>query len=218
MNGIGVVTEDAALGARIRDSLVEGGLDIAFETSALDLAAPAVGFDLIVVQGPLRAREGSPLAAVADSLPGRRLVACAPRTDARAIRWAVDHGADGVVWDHDLEVSLALTVRAVCAGQLVVPREVRRRIIPPDLTTREKQVLSLVVMGLSNGEIASKLYVSESTVKSHLGSAFRKLDVRSRAEAAQLVADPSEGFGTGILAITEPVLARRRARPPGTES
>jgi DNA-binding NarL/FixJ family response regulator len=77
---------------------------------------------------------------------------------------------------------------------------------PPELTMREKQVLSLVVMSLSNGEIARQLYLTESTVKSHLGTAFRKLGVRSRAEAARLVADPERGFGTGILAITGPKL------------
>jgi two-component system, NarL family, response regulator DesR len=99
-------------------------------------------------------------------------------------------------------VSLVATVRAVHAGQLVVPPELRRQVDRPDLTMREKQTLSLVVLGLSNGEIASKLFVTEHTVKSHLSAAFRKLGVSSRAEAARVIADPSEGLGVGILAIT----------------
>jgi hypothetical protein len=58
--------------------------------------------------------------------------------------------------------------------------------------------------------MAQKLFLSENTVKSHLNTAFRKLGVRSRAEAARLIADPDEGLGTGILAVTAPGLARGR--------
>ncbi len=167
--------------------------------------------DAVIVIGPLRSREGSDIAAVRELLPVTPLVACAPSADPRDVRWAVDKGADGVVWDSRLAEVLMPTLQCVIAGQLVVPGDARRQTHPPELTTREKQVLSLVVMGLSNGEIARQLYLTESTVKSHLGTAFRKLGVRSRAEAARLVADPERGFGTGILAITSPGLSSRKA-------
>jgi DNA-binding NarL/FixJ family response regulator len=164
--------------------------------------------DVVIIAGALRARGGSSdLSDARELLPGTPIVALAPLADPRAVRWAVDKGADGVVWETRIEDALRPTVEAVCAGQLVVPGDARRQTHPPELTTREKQVLSLVVMGLSNGEIAGQLYLTESTVKSHLGTAFRKLGVRSRAEAARLVADPERGFGTGILAITGPALA-----------
>ena len=71
------------------------------------------------------------------------------------------------------------------------------------LSAREKQILGLVVMGLMNSEIAARLFLAESTVKSHLSSAFRKLGVRSRTEASELILDPERGLGTGILAISE---------------
>jgi DNA-binding NarL/FixJ family response regulator len=61
----------------------------------------------------------------------------------------------------------------------------------------------MVVLGLTNGEIAHKLRLSESTVKSHLSSSFTKLGVRSRGEAASLILDPAAGLGTGILVISE---------------
>ena len=74
------------------------------------------------------------------------------------------------------------------------------------LTRREKQILALVIAGLTNAEIAAKLYLAESTVKSHLSSAFSKLGVSSRHEAASLILDPERGRGLGIPPVrAEPI-------------
>ena len=145
--------------------------------------------------------------------PDAGIVVCVPRSAARHVRKAFDAGADGVVWDSELGERLTATISAVASGQIVLPREAWRLIEPPRLTTREKQVLGLVIMGLSNGEIAQKLYLSESTVKSHLSSSFAKLGVRSRAEASRVITDPSEGLGTGILAITPTSSSGPRPQP-----
>ena len=56
-------------------------------------------------------------------------------------------------------------------------------------------------MGYSNSQIADQLFLAESTVKSHLSSAFGKLGVRSRNEAVHLILDPERGLGMGILAL-----------------
>lgn len=112
-------------------------------------------------------------------------------------------GADGLVLEPAVELALAATVDAVSCGQLVLPRTRRAHIAPPPLSAREKQVLGLVVLGLSNGEVAGKLHVAETTVKSHLTSSFRKLGVRSRSEATARLLDPHDGFGLGILSIAE---------------
>jgi orotate phosphoribosyltransferase-like protein len=63
-------------------------------------------------------------------------------------------------------------------------------------------VLQLVAAGLTNGEIADRLYLSESTIKSHLSSSFRRLGVSSRAEAAAAVLDPDNGIATGARLAT----------------
>jgi DNA-binding NarL/FixJ family response regulator len=158
--------------------------------------------DVVVLHLTL-ATEADRLGELRSARPGwARIVVCSPPAGARGVRKAVEQGADGLVWESQIEATLAVTLRAVVAGQIAVPREVWRRVERPELTNREKQTLGLVIMGLSNGEIATRLFVSESTVKSHLSSAFRKLGVRSRAEAARVIADPREGLGTGILAIT----------------
>jgi DNA-binding NarL/FixJ family response regulator len=133
------------------------------------------------------------------------LVVC-PSIERWGVRTALMSGAAGVVLAEDLDSALGPCLRAAQAGQLCVPREHRRQIEPPVLSTREKQILGLVVMGYMNGQIAQQLFLAESTVKSHLSSAFGKLGVRSRNEAVNMILDPERGFGMGILALGgEPV-------------
>ena len=96
-------------------------------------------------------------------------------------------GAQGIVHEHDLERTLGPVVRAVTTGHICVPAEMRHAIEPPALSFRERQVLALAIAGLTNAQIAERVYLSESTVKTHLASAFRQLGVHSRREAAALV-------------------------------
>ncbi len=122
------------------------------------------------------------------------------------IRAALTAGAAGIVLWKDLATTLGPCAQAVQAGQACVPRTQWRQLEPPALSSREKQILGLVVMGYTNGLIAQQLFLAESTVKSHLSSAFRKLGVRSRNEAVNLILDPERGLGMGILALGgEPV-------------
>lgn len=116
-----------------------------------------------------------------------------------AAREAVNNGADGFIYESDIEASLAVVVRAVAAGHVTVPRRLRRTVVRPAFSHREKQVLALVARGYQNREIASRLFLAESTVKSHLGTSFAKLGVRSRKEAAAVLLDPAEGLRPLIL-------------------
>jgi DNA-binding NarL/FixJ family response regulator len=134
------------------------------------------------------------------SLPQTRLVAVMPEDSRRGVRRALEAGADGVVFETKLESTLSLTVRSVIAGQTVVPAAGRLELDRPTLSTREKQVLRMVVDGLSNKSIARELYLAESTVKCHLSSAFSKLGVRSRNEAADLILHSASGHSGGMLA------------------
>ena len=54
------------------------------------------------------------------------------------------------------------------------------------LSTREAEVLALLVLGDSNAEIAEQLYVSHKTVKNHLGAIYERMGVRNRVEAATI--------------------------------
>jgi DNA-binding NarL/FixJ family response regulator len=121
--------------------------------------------------------------------------------ECRGIRAALAAGAAGVVLQGDLSSTLHPCIRAALTGQTCVPRRYWRQIDPPALSSREKQILGLIVMGYSNGQIAEQLFLAESTVKSHLSSAFGKLGVHSRNEAVNLILDPDRGLGMGILAL-----------------
>jgi DNA-binding NarL/FixJ family response regulator len=211
---IGVVLDDERSGAPLRKALADATLRMAFEILAADLenGIPTSAADIILVAGSLRSGPESFFSRIRDRFPDQRLVACIQPDEARDVRWAIVKGADGVVWESEIDATLGITLRAVHLGLIVLPRDLRRQVQPPKLTNREKQTLSLVIMGLTNREIAQRLFLSESTIKSHLNSAFRKLGVGSRSEAARLIADPEEGLGTGILAITGRGLARQKGR------
>ena len=135
------------------------------------------------------------------------VVLLCPDIERWELRAVLAAGAAGIVLHDDIETALRPCLEAVQMGQTCVPRNHWRQIEPPALSAREKQILGLVVMGYTNGQIAGQLFLAESTVKSHLSSAFGKLGVRSRNEAVSLIIDPERGLGMGILALGgEPVM------------
>jgi DNA-binding NarL/FixJ family response regulator len=136
------------------------------------------------------------------SLRAPSLITISPSTTGTGVRRALDAGVDAVVFESELEATLAVAVSAVASGQSVVPREVRASVQSPTLSHRERQVLTFVTHGLTNAQIAEQLFLSESTIKSHLSSAFSKLGVRSRKEAANLFRElepqSTAVIGTGL--------------------
>jgi DNA-binding NarL/FixJ family response regulator len=139
-------------------------------------------------RAPDDSREREPLVIVCNTFESARLSA------------VIAEGVLGVVLIAEAERTLLSTIAAVAAGQICFPRP-RLATARPILSIREKQVIGLVALGLSNSEIAGRLFVAESTVKSHLTSAFSKLGVRSRHEAVDLLLDPESGLGLGFLSL-----------------
>jgi DNA-binding NarL/FixJ family response regulator len=196
-----IVGADGLTRVRVAQLLEAAGYDVVID--APDPAAETDALDAVIVldnaQRPAIAHEVRTLCA---SLPADSLVAVVS-TDLRhgVIQSALGAGARAFVAMDRLDEALLPSLAAALAGQLVLPGGRDRQLLSHVLTSREKQVLGLVVMGMTNGEIAGKLFLAESTVKSHLSSAFSKLGVRSRNEAAATILDPNSGVGTGILTI-----------------
>jgi DNA-binding NarL/FixJ family response regulator len=117
-----------------------------------------------------------------------------------ATRHLLDAGVDGIVAEAELEATVAIALRAVCAGHLSVPRGMRHSVQMPALSHRERQILRLVAAGLTNEEIARRLYLAKSTVAGHLTEVFRRLGVRSRSEAVTMILTGDASLRASILA------------------
>jgi DNA-binding NarL/FixJ family response regulator len=196
-----VVADERFAGHRITAALNAAGLATAeLAGSPAELIERGERPDVVVLACDPSAAEGTAaIRKLAAHLRPARIVVVSLVSSGRGVRQALAAGADGLVYESDLESTLEATTRAVLVGHVSVPRELQRCVIKPAFSHREKQVLARVVDGLANQQIARELFLAESTVKSHLASAFQKLGVRSRKEAAALLTDPEEGLGQTVL-------------------
>jgi DNA-binding NarL/FixJ family response regulator len=176
--------------ARIKATLEEHNTEVELlladgpeETIELELDEEAI---VVLICDVDRPQEMATLRGLRRELREPAIVVVSPAATATGVRRALDGGADAVVFEPELEQTLAVAVSAVESGQSVVPRNMRASVERPAFSHRERQVLSLVSEGLTNAQIAEQLFLSESTIKSHLSSAFAKFGVRSRREAAAL--------------------------------
>jgi DNA-binding NarL/FixJ family response regulator len=127
---------------------------------------------------------------------------------------ALRAGASGFLLKDSPRHDLIAAVRAAAAGDALLAPSVTRRLIeafarrPPEtspspsrlasLTARERDVLLLLARGRSNAEIAAALFVSEATVKTHVGNLLAKLGLRDRVQAVILA------YETGIVIPGDP--------------
>ncbi|SDL83280.1 two component transcriptional regulator, LuxR family [Glycomyces sambucus] len=126
---------------------------------------------------------------------------------------ALRMGASGFLLKDAPPGDLIAAVRIVAAGDALLAPSVTRRLIEECfkarpalrrsarldvLTPREEEVLRLIARGLSNPEIAAALFVSEQTVKTHVGKVFAKLELRDRAQAVVCA------YETGLVTAGDP--------------
>jgi len=197
---VAVCASDAVLGQRISSALARDGHRVVARATVappvLEALDPAA-IDLVVLTCRLEPFTPSrEVGALRSRLPETPLVVVATGFLTSAARRLVRSDVQGLLHETELEAALPATVASVLADQLCVPATLREALAQPVFSHREKQVLELVLAGLTNSEIAARLFLSESTVKSHLASSFRKLGVSSRAEAARRALDPD-----GILEL-----------------
>jgi len=143
------------------------------------------------------AASSSPLRAILREVPAHKVVVVALPEDDRAVLDCARLGVSGYVPREDSLQELVLTIDSVANGQPRCPPRVAAVLLKrvtedggpyqPDLsgrlTAREREILGHIAEGLSNKQIARRLSIRPSTVKNHVHSIMKKLDVRERGEA-----------------------------------
>lgn len=132
--------------------------------------------------------------ALRPSLPDTHFVVLSSMLDPDAVRRAVQAGARGYLLKTASAQELITMIQQVKAGRRVLGPEVtdalianEQRSVPgEDLTQRERQILALMVQGLSNQDIADQMRIAVPTVKFHVTNVLGKLQVDSRTEAVVL--------------------------------
>ncbi|MGY1606018.1 MULTISPECIES: response regulator [unclassified Geodermatophilus] len=140
--------------------------------------------------------------------PEARVLVLTMVADDEAVFAAVQAGALGYVLKGAGQAEIGRALESVAAGQAVYGAEVARRLRAfftagsgvvakpfPELSDREREVLDLIAAGLPNTAIASRLFLSEKTIRNNVTSIFAKLAVRDRAEA--VVRAREAGLGRG---------------------
>jgi DNA-binding NarL/FixJ family response regulator len=124
--------------------------------------------------------------------PGVPLLVFGSQLDLGLAWAALKNGADGFVHAQMHSAQLLRAVEVVQKGELAAPRGLLRYHLSQnenskigDVSARQREILEMVVEGLSNAQIAGRLYLSESTIKQHLRAAYKVLGVRNRTEAAK---------------------------------
>jgi two-component system, NarL family, response regulator LiaR len=132
---------------------------------------------------------------IRQQFPQVQVLALTSFKDGERIKNALEAGAIGYLLKDVSADELARAIRAAHAGRATLSPEAAQSLVetanqPPapglNLTQREREVLGLMIEGLNNTQIAGRLTVSPSTIKSHVSSILAKLGVASRTEAVAL--------------------------------
>ena len=134
------------------------------------------------------------ISALARELPGVKIAMLTVADDSDTVMEALKAGAAGYLLKGVSGAELIAAVKEVYAGHPYASPPVAMRVLSDvaragrtpgaDLTERERSVLDLLAQGLTNAEIARRLFLSEKTVKHHITVILQKLGVRNRVEAA----------------------------------
>jgi two-component system, NarL family, response regulator LiaR len=133
--------------------------------------------------------------AIRQQFPTVQVIAMSSFKEGELIRKALEAGAIGYLLKDVSAEELAIAIRAAHSGRATLSPEATQALVQTtnqphvtgfDLTEREREVLSLMIEGLNNTQIAGKLVVSPSTVKSHVSNILSKLGAASRTEAVTL--------------------------------
>lgn len=190
-----LIAEDQAM---VRGALVallefEGDLEVVAEVPRGDeivAVAQSLRPDVALLDIELPGCDGLTAAAeLCKRLPECRVVIVTTFGRAGYLRRAMDAGAVAFLLKDAPARELATAIRRVMAGERVVDPKLALSALSAGnnpLTPRERQVLAAALNGATVADLASRLFLSEGTVRNHLSVAIQKLGVRNRIEAARL--------------------------------
>jgi NarL family two-component system response regulator LiaR len=163
--------------------------------AAIQLCAEVMP-DVILMDMVLPLMDGATATrAIRQQFPQIQIIVLTSFKEGELIKKALEAGAIGYLLKDVSADDLARAIRSAYAGRATLSPEAAQALVqnsnkPPkpglDLTDRELEVLSLMIEGLNNTQIAGKLTVSPSTIKSHVSNILSKLGVASRTEAVTL--------------------------------
>jgi DNA-binding NarL/FixJ family response regulator len=168
---------------------------------------------VLIIDGDIATVEGtSTIGKVSARSPQTKTLVLVKECDQTALLGFLRNGAKGYLTERTTAVSLKRAIRAVHNGELWVERRMLAAFLQEDaerdggdvttratnvLTPKEQEALSHLVLGCTNKEIAIALDISEKTVKCHLYSIFKKLQVRRRSEAVAFALTNTKHHGNG---------------------
>ena len=152
--------------------------------------------DVILMDMSLPGMDGaSATRAIRKKFPQIQVIVLTSFKEGKLIKQALEAGAIGYLLKDVSADDLVQAIRSAYAGRATLSPEAAQSLVettnlppPPglDLTEREREVLTLMIEGLNNVQIAGRLTVSPSTIKSHVSNILSKLGVASRTEAVAL--------------------------------
>jgi len=171
---------------------------------------PLLGVDVAVLDVRLPDGDGVEVCReIRSASPGTACLMLTGYGDDRAVLAAIMAGAAGYAMKHAHGMDVVESVRAVAEGRSALGPEAAQRVMAllrekaettdplAALSSQEKRVLDLIGEGLTNREIAERMFLSEKTVKNYVSALLTKLGMKRRSQAAALVARIGERVGDG---------------------
>ncbi len=186
----------------------EPDIEVAGEAGTVSAALariPALRPDVAVLD--VRLPDGDGIAVcreIRSAMPGTACLMLSSYGDDRALLGAIMAGAAGYVLKHAAASDLVGAIRVVAAGQSMLDPQATQRVLQrlrglldpmASLSDQERRVLALVAEGLTNRQIAGRMFLAEKTVKNYVSAVLAKLGMQRRSQAAAYAARLTDAEG-----------------------
>jgi two-component system nitrate/nitrite response regulator NarL len=180
----------------LKHLLADTRFEVGSEYNTIDLALAAGEADAapeLVISGQA-VKDEADLRAIREAFPSARIVVLADDLTVDVLRAAMGGGADGFLIKNVSPEALIQSLQLIMLGEKVFPTNLAAMLLDMNapgpmnsvrgLSPREQEILQALVTGASNKMIAIRLGITEATVKVHLKTLLRKIDVNNRTQAA----------------------------------